>query len=84
MGEAPDAVSAELICQPILLPNLCFGTSRIRGQTQTRDREIINPIANAFLARLRTISASSTKGTISVRLILVGCPYQELRPQCNH
>ena len=53
MGEAPDAVSAELICQPILLPNFCFGTSRIRGQTQTRDREIINPIANAFLVPAR-------------------------------
>ena len=46
--------------------------SRIRSQTQTRDREIIDPIANAFLARLRTISASSTKGTISIRLILGG------------
>jgi len=59
MDEAPDAVSAELICQPILLPNFCFEMNR--SQTQARDREIINPRANAFLARLRTISASSTK-----------------------
>ncbi len=58
MDEAPDAVSAELICQPILLPNFCFEMSKIRSQTQTRDWEIINPRANAFLARLRTISAS--------------------------
>lgn len=40
MGKAPDAVNAELICLAILLPNFCFRTSRIRGPTQTRDREV--------------------------------------------
>jgi hypothetical protein len=38
MGEAPDAVSAGLICLPILLPNLLF-----------RDEEESGPDSNQIL-----------------------------------